>query len=171
MRSVFFAVLLIYIMTAGCAETKPMVRMEQNVSLSMYQKYEVMAVSNDTGKNFEFDVADYTTQELKSQLKAKGYALVEGDGGGEKVLLLSSSLVAYEPGSAAKRWLVPGAGTTQATVRTTLIDKHTGKRVGEMVIPGSVGQGGLFSIGADKGILKTIAEEIVKELDARVKGK
>jgi hypothetical protein len=68
------------------------------------------------------------------------------------------------------RWLATGAGRTQATVRTSLIDKMTGESIGEIVIDEAVSSGGLFSVGADKYILEVVAKEISNVIDKKIKG-
>ena len=85
------------------------------------------------------------------------------------MLIIKSSLVTYEPGNAAKRWLLLGTGKTRATVRTSLIDKMTGKSIGEIVINEEAVGGGLYSVGAYKWILKVVAKGIANEIDNKIK--
>lgn len=54
---------------------------------------------------------------------------------------MKSRLLSYEPGSAFKRWLAPGFGKTQAAAGTSLIDKKTGKVLGELVSADKVSAG------------------------------
>ena len=157
------------LLVGGCA-AKPAVRMEKGVSLTGYKVFEVMPVINETGKTFKFDVADELTQHIKSKIKDRGYVIDEEKEAKDCVLVMKSSLIVYEPGSAFKRWILPGWGKTQATVKTSLIDKKTGKIVGEMLTTEEVGAGGLFSVGADKWILDVVAKGITNEIEKKVKG-
>jgi hypothetical protein len=129
----------------------------------------VIPVINETGKDFKFDVADKLTQNIKSKIRKKGYVVNDETEAKDSVLIIKSSLVTYEPGNAFKRWLLPGAGKTRATVRTSLIDKMTGKSIGEIVIAEEVVAGGLFSVGANKWILKIVAKGISNEIDKKIK--
>lgn len=167
-RIIIYFLFLVFIV--GCATTKPMLQMGEGVSLAGYKAFEVMPVINETGKVFEFNVEDKLTQNIKSKMKEKGYVINEEKEEKVSMLIIKSSLVAYAPGNAAKRWLLPGAGKTRCTVRTSLIDKMTGELIGEIVIDEEVGTGGLFSVGADKWILKVVAKSISNEIDKKVKG-
>ncbi|MBI2876502.1 MAG: DUF4410 domain-containing protein, partial [Candidatus Tectomicrobia bacterium] len=145
------------VLAAGCAAGKPMVVWEKGVSLAEYQTFEVAPVTNEEGKTFDFDVASAITAQIKSKLKKKGYLISEGTETTGRILVVKSSLIAYEPGSALQRFIVPGWGTTSCTVKASLIDKPTGKIVGEMVIDKFVSTRWPYSIGADKRILGSVA--------------
>ena len=153
----------------GCASSSPAVRMETADPLNKYGIFEVVPVANETGKSFEFDVAEELGKQIKSQLESRGYVVATGAGGTDNVLVIKCGITAYEPGSAFKRWLAPGAGKTQATVVTSLVEKRTGAVVGEFLSADAVGGGGLYSAGADRWILEKIAKGIVEKIDERMK--
>lgn len=170
MEKNFIPVLFLLLLLCGCVAAKPMVSMEKGVSLKTYKIFEVAPAINETGETFEFDVTGELTQKLKSRLKEKGYIVAEENNSeaSENVLVLQNSLMDYKPGNAFGRWLMPGAGVTQATVKTSLIDKKTENIIGEMVTSESVAAGGLYSVGAYKQILDTIAKGIANEIDKRM---
>ena len=147
-----------------------MVSMVEGVSLASYKVFEVQPVLNETGKSYEFDVAGTLTQNIKSKFRDKGYLVSDETATSEEVLIIKSILLSYDPGSALKRWLIPGFGKTQATVKTSLLDKNTGKMLGEFVSADAVSAGGLYSAGADKRILDAIAGGIVNEIEKKAKG-
>ena len=165
----FLSFPLVSLLLFGCASSPPALRMETAESLNSYGIFEVATVTNDTGKTFDFDIAEELGKQIKSRLETRGYVVAAGSGGTEKVLIIKSSITAYEPGSAFKRWLAPGAGKTQATVMTSLVDKRTGEVVGEMLSADAVGSGGLYSIGADRWLLESIAKSIVENIEERMK--
>ena len=165
--SIIFLIFVIII--TGCVTSKPMVYMEKGVSLSDYNVFEVLPVQNETGKTYEFDVTNTLSQNIKSKLKEKGFQVADATAASGKVLIIKATLLSYEPGSAFKRWLAPGFGSTQATVKTLLIDKKTRRSLGEFMSADTVGSGGLFSAGADKGILDSIATGIVDEIEKKIK--
>jgi hypothetical protein len=50
-----------------------------------------------------------------------------------------------------------------------IIDKKTGKLLGELVSADTVSAGGLYSAGSDKRILDAIAEGVVEEIEKKAK--
>jgi hypothetical protein len=164
----FIPVLFLLLFLCGCVAAKPMVSMEEGAFLKTYKVFQVAPAINETGETFEFDVTGELTNKVKLRLTEKGYK-VEEVSASEGVLVIKNSLMDYEAGNAAGRWLAPGVGVTQATVKTSLIDKTTGTIIGEMVTSESVSGGGLFSVGAYKQILDTIAKGIANEIDTRMK--
>ncbi len=152
----YMILILLLLVVGGCSGPRLMVQMEKGVSLSEYKVFEVMPVSNETGKTFEFDVADELTQHIKAKIKDKGYVINERKEAKDSVLVIKSSLTAYEPGSA------------RPTVRALLIDKMTGKVIGEMVAIKGIGLAALP--GAYKRGLEVIAQDIANEIDKNVKG-
>lgn len=170
----YMILILLLLVVGGCSRPKLMVRMENGVSLSEYKVFEVMPVSNETGKTFEFDVADELTQHIKAKIKDKGYVINERKEVKDSVLVIKSSLMTYETGTAKQGWdiLELGTGLTRATVRTSLIDKMTGKVIGEMVAIKQYGAGFVPqpSVWAYKRILEVIAQGIANEIDKNVKG-
>jgi hypothetical protein len=171
MKKEFASALIFILLITACGTDRPMVRLEEGISLSNYEVFIVEPVKNETGKEFDCDVAGYLTQHLESELKHRGYEVGNDPNSNSKVLLVRSALLAYEPGSAFKRWLVwpVPAGKTQATVRISLIDKQTAETFGDLVFAEAVTGGGLFSAGADKRILEEIAGGMAREIDKRIK--
>jgi hypothetical protein len=161
---------LLALATVACATTEPMVWLDKGVSLAQYRVVEVLPVANETGKTFEFDVVAALTEHLKEKLHEKGFEVAVEPVAGTPVLVLQSRLVLYEPGSAAGRWVMPGLGRTQCTVRSSLIDRRSGQVLGEIVIAEHVSGGGFYSVGADRWILGVVAGSIADELDKRAKG-
>jgi len=89
---------LLLLFVVGCVARigTPMVWMEKNVSLAAYKTFEVPPVLSETGKTFEFDVADVLTQYIKSGLREKGFSIVEGTSIPEDSLVIKSNLIRYE---------------------------------------------------------------------------
>ena len=166
----YLILILLLLLIGGCTSTKPVVRMEKNVSLTKYKMFEVPPVSNETGKTFEFDVANELTQQIKLLLNEKGYTINNENEIQDNILTITNSLIVYEPGNAVKRWLLPGAGATKTIVKTSLIDKKSGEIIGEMLTTKQISGGGLYSVGADKSILKTVAEGIINGIEKNIEG-
>lgn len=160
----------------GCTiAPEPKVWMEKGATLKHYRGFEVMPAQNETGKTFDVDVAAILTEQLVSKLRAKSYTVNAEGQEPQDVLTLRSSVVKYESGS----------GSAECIVRTVLIDRKTGKLLGEMVTGHSVDAaaafaGGLLigpiwgplnlagSMAQSQKILDTIATGIVDELEKRI---
>jgi hypothetical protein len=83
--------------------------------------------------------------------------------------VLKSKLIEYEPGNAFGRWLLPGLGTSVCTVDAEILEKGTGALVGRMQSRQTVSIGGAYSIGADTYICKRVADDLIKEIEKKVK--
>jgi hypothetical protein len=151
---------MITLATAGCAAGTPVIWVEKGVSLSTYRAVDVGAVANETGKTFDFDVAQSLTDQIRSKLAEHGVPLTQGGSVVDGTLILKTRLTAYSPGNAAARWALPGAGTTECIVKGELLDGQTGAQLGVLLSHRSISSGGLFSIGADRRILDVVATDI-----------
>jgi Domain of unknown function (DUF4410) len=154
------AVALITLAAAGCAAGKPVIWVDKGVSFSNYRAVDVITVTNETGKTFDFDVAQSLTDQIRSKLTEHGVPLTQGGNAVDGTLVLKTRLTTYSPGNAAARWALPGAGTTECLVKGELLDGPTGARLGVLLSHRSISGGGLFSVGADKGILDVVATDI-----------
>jgi hypothetical protein len=154
------AVATIILATAGCAAGTPVIWVEKGVSFSTYRAVDVGAVVNQTGKTFDFDVAQSLTDQIRSKLAEHGVPLTQGGSAVDGTLVLKTRLTAYSPGNAAARWALPGAGTTECIVKGELLDGQTGAQLGVLLSHRSISSGGLFSIGADRRILDVVATDI-----------
>jgi len=168
--------LLVFVV--GCATShRPLVWVEQGVSLSRYKAFEVTPALNETGQTFDFEVADTLTQYIQSGLKEKGYILAEGSTMAPTTLMVTSRLITYEPGNVAGRMLGFG-GQARCILRSALIEKDTGKMIAEVVSAQETQSGGLLggavgvasAIGAGQVMLHNCATAIVEEIDRRFKG-
>jgi Domain of unknown function (DUF4410) len=165
----------------GCAAEPEPLATEAGVSLAGRTNLAVAPASNDTGQNYDFDVAGALTEDLKSALQAKGYTVSDPKAAPPDALIIQSSLLSYAPGNAAER--VVGAGTTETRVKTTAVDKKTGEPVGDLLTTKQVGGSPIAllcpacavatvagTIGEDKRILKSVADEVATAIDRRIKG-
>lgn len=154
----------------ACAAQKPALWKEPGISFQGYHTVEVLPVANETGKSFsDFNVPEELALILQVKLRDKGFS-VTGGSGADKILVVKSSLTEYEAGSALARWILPGAGATKCALKVAVSDKQTGKPMSEFIESGSVAAGGLYTIGADRRILGTVAGKVANDLDRLVKG-
>lgn len=109
-------------------------------------------------------------QTLRSQIEQK---LVEHEVAapplpGAALYVLVSEIREYRPGSAFKRWLVPGYGSTVLWVESELRDGE--KKVAQLHNKRTVDAGGAYTAGAYESIFSDLAEDIVKDLKSRLSG-
>lgn len=158
-------VALVCLVLSGCLATgKPMTWKDKGFQFSEQAIFIIKPVVNKTGKTFEEDIPTILTSHLKDQFKAKSLTVVNDTDQPKTVFFVESDLLVYVTGSAFKRWLAPGAGKTQCTLKSRLIDKISKQMVAEIVAAKEVGAGGLYSVGAEKSILKDAASDIASEV-------
>jgi uncharacterized protein DUF4410 len=157
------------LLLGGCFNTEqPALVTEPGVSLSTYKSSQVAPATNETGQTFDFDFATAFTQDLTAALQAKGYSVVDASAPG--VLVVQCSFVSYAPGNAFQRWLLPGLGESQATVKTTLADGKSGEPVADVVTTETVTGGFFGGIGGYSSVLQTVANDVATAIDNKMKG-
>jgi Domain of unknown function (DUF4410) len=156
------------LLIGGCA-AQPDVAIEQGVSLTKFTRVEVAPGANETGDAQNDQAAQLFRDDLANALQSEGVTPSDS-GPPAQTLLVKPVLVHYEAGSAAARWIMPGAGRTQASVTASLVDKSTGKSVGDLVLSEQVTGGGLLSIGQHRLILSRLADGFAKEIAKRMRG-
>jgi hypothetical protein len=144
--------------------------MKPGVSLSGLKQLGVAPASNDTGQTYELDIGGVFTNDLVSALRSKGYTVTDPNTAPADTVIVQCSFITYAPGNAAQRWLLPGLGPTEATVKTSLIDKSTGSVLGVMLTMKRETGGGLLSVGAYKYILQRVADDVAEVIDRKIKG-
>ena len=155
---------LFCLVLSGCVATgKPMTWKDEGFSFTNQYAFVIKPVQNKTGKTFQEDIPAILDANLKIEFAENGLTVIDDADNIQDVLYLESELIVYVEGSAFKRWLAPGAGKTQCTLKSRLIDRSN-KKVAEIVTAKEVGAGGLYSVGADKSILKDAASDIAVEV-------
>ncbi len=150
--AISFPVLIFFM--AGCASQT----VNNGHSLSGYRAFEVIDVSNETGRTFDFDVATEMTKLIISKLEQEGFNVTDTSG---KTIIIRSSLTSYQKQT----------GTASCTVKSILIDKDTQKVLGEFVTTSSVSAGGLSQLGleTDRAILEMAADDIVIRIERKIR--
>jgi hypothetical protein len=144
--------------------------MQPGASLSGITRLAVEAASNDTGQTYELDISGVFTDDLISALRSRGYTVLDPNTAPADTVIVQCSFISYAPGSAFQRWLLPGSGSTEATVKTSLINKSTGSVLGRMLTEEHQTSGGLYTVGAYKYILERVANEVAEGIDTKIKG-
>lgn len=77
---------------------------------------------------------------------------------------LQIQVVHYTPGNVGGRWIGLGGGAAICIIRAFILDGSTGAQIGDVVVAEQVGSGGLFTIGAEKHVLRAAAHKTAEEL-------
>lgn len=153
MRRKIVIVFLFFAVLAGCATQA----VNKGFSLSGHDAFEVLPVSNTTGKTLDFDVTSELTALIRLKLKEKEFRVTDTL---NNAIIIKSSLVSYETQSAR----------TKCTVEVKFVDKATQRVLGEIVTSKIISVGGLSSVelSSDQAILEAVANDIVFEVEKRI---
>jgi hypothetical protein len=132
------------------------------------ESMEIGAVSNVSGKEFEYDVESMLRNALSEALQAERLVWLGPDQPNH--LILTARIVDYEPGNAFQRWLLPGWGSTVLSVDAELRDANTGSLAGSLSDRHSIAFGGGYTIGAWKAIFDAVAKDIASDLAKAIRG-
>ena len=80
--------------------------------------------------------------------------------------MLDCKIVEYDKGNAFKRWLLPGWGSTALSIECNL--REGSLVVGTIEVRRTIDVGGGYTIGAWRTVFKTVAEDVAKELGAKL---
>ena len=108
------------------------------------------------------DLAGEATRLLTERLQAlANFALRE-----DAPLILTCEVTQFAEGSALKRWLAPGWGSTVGQIALMLSDAKDQSAV--LIIQGNstVSAGGLYTVGAENYILKAATDDVIAKLRA-----
>ncbi len=113
------------------------------------------------------DLGHEATDTLIAKLKGSPEFEIKTDGR----YVLSCDVSAFAEGNAVKRWLLPGWGATSGQVAVMVVDSTTGETMAIVRGAATVAAGGLYSVGADKIILASALDDVVRQLRQLASGK
>ena len=117
-------------------------------------------VFEDKSEAFKLDEA--FTGALKTAL-AKESIPTSGAG----AYTIKSEIVAYSPGNAFARWLMPGAGATELST-VSKVYTASGEEVATIPVSRSIAAGGGYTVGAYKYVFTDNAQEVATLIKARI---
>lgn len=156
-------IVLLMAIVSGCGSVNHKLSLLDDYTLQPRTKIEVGKVTNETGKTFDIDIEQILTDAFDEVLQKEKLLPVGGEG---HRLLLTSRIVEYEKGSAFKRWLLPGLGSTVISIKGDLRDVD--QVVGSFQARRTVSVGGGYTIGAWRKIFASIAKDVVKDLRSKI---
>jgi len=78
--------------------------------------------------------------------------------------VVNCDVSAFAEGSAFKRWLMPGWGATAGQVAVMVTDSRSGDTIAIIRGNATVAGGGLYTIGADRVILASALDDVVRQM-------
>jgi hypothetical protein len=169
-------VLFSFTVLYGCATGHTRVWVDEKVSFTDYQVFEILPVFDATGETLSDRVPVTITSLLKEQFTDKGFPITDSSQINDGVLIVRSNIVVYEGcrinklGTAATGLSPPGTGSSGTTMakstcilRTQLVDKSINRVVAEIYTTKVVG--GCFTDNyKDQWLLKEVATDVVQEV-------
>ena len=156
------AALLLFILAlplvAGCGTKSTYIQTPGAQAINQSDGFIVGKVEDLSG--FQFKPNDKDAFSLKEAMSAAlSSALTKQGLTGAGQYSVNVNILAYAPGSAFARWLMPGAGATQLSVEAFIVDKKS-TQVAKIPVERHISAGGGFTIGAYKYIFEDVAQEI-----------
>lgn len=112
------------------------------------------------------DLSREATDALLEKLRSAGEFDVRDDGR----YVLSCDISAFVEGSALQRWLLPGWGATSSQVAVMVRDSKTGETTAIVRGKATVAVGGFYTVDADRIILASALDDVVRQLRELVAG-
>jgi hypothetical protein len=149
----------------GC-ETVSTVQVQQPFEKPQQRQIRIERCINRTDYQGAHDLEAEATRTLTEKLQESGLFEIAADA----PFVLTCDIERFAEGSAAKRWLLPGWGATQAEVVVMVWEKPGDKVLASFRSETAVKAGGLYTVGADQYILGAAFDDIIKQLRAWVHG-
>ncbi len=163
----YLAVTLIFLLS-GCATpgsgTGPTKNLEQ---LADYQ-YSLGRVTIPKDADYEIDAAGMLRSAMEISLREKGLLIDRASAANRYII--NAHILDYEMGSAFKRWLLPGYGSTILSVHTEITDPQSNAVVAELEHRQMIGAGGFYTVGAWEGVFASVADDIVRDIQRKQSG-
>jgi hypothetical protein len=144
----------------GCTNVQHQVKLNKDYIPKEDVSIKVAEVVNDTGFDFDIDIEEMLADALEDQLLEEDLLWL---GDKEPALFMESRITGYKKGSAFKRWMMPGWGATELSIRCELKDDKD-KLVGSALASREVVAGGGYTIGAWKTVFKDVASDVAEDL-------
>ena len=149
----------------GCT-TVSTVDIQQTFDTTKQRKIRIEPCTNRTNYQGSRDLAAEATATFTEKMRQSGLFEITPDA----QLVLTCDVERFEEGSAAKRWLMPGWGATQAEVVVMVWEKPEDKILATFRSEAAVKAGGLYTIGADQYIFGAAFDDVVKQMKGWTSG-
>ena len=167
-RRAGYLVLAAIFLVSGCATTGSGTGPAKSLEHLADYQYSVGQISIPEGANYEIDAAGMLRSAMESSLEDKGLLIDEASSASRYVI--NANILDYEMGSAFKRWLLPGYGSTILSVYTEIIDPQKNASVAKLEHRQMIGAGGFYTIGAWEDVFASVADDIVTDIERKISG-
>ncbi len=148
----------------GCTTQSASV-IQQPFEFDKHRTIHIMECVNRTDYKGSHDLATEATRTFTDKVRDSGLFEITPDA----KLVLTCDIERFEEGSAAKRWVMPGWGATQAQVVVMIWQKPDDTVLATFRTEAAVKSGGFYTIGADHYIFGAAFNDIVEQLKTWVK--
>jgi len=162
-RGRFAAIFVLLLLCSACGTSQHIVRMNEGYTAPADARLAVGTVANATGFEFDVDIVEMLTSALTESLSE---SQLLASGAETNRIVLNARIVDYDKGDAFKRWLMPGYGSTILRVQCDLVVE--GNIIGAADAKRTIDAGGAYTIGAWKTVFKTTADDLVKDVVAKL---
>lgn len=152
----------------GCGATQFNSGIPADLKFVAGGKIELPPIQNATGGRLTYPADQAFDEYLKKLLQERN--LLSSPPHESAVFVLRTKLIEYDEGNALTRWYssFTSRGASACTVHAELLDRRTGRVIGEMRSRQTVSFGGAYSIGAYAYICKRAADDLIGEIDKTV---
>jgi len=159
LRTLPLLLLLCVLFTAGCSTKSRITPVGDAPHIPAGSTFAVGKTVDESGyvfgeKDERFSLPDTMNASLKNALAQESMTSDQGR------LVINTRILAYAPGNAFARWLVPGAGATKLSTESEVCAPD-GKVLAKIPVERSIAAGGGYTIGAWKYVFDDVAKEIV----------
>jgi len=160
MRNFIISVVALFalIVMTGCGTKSSYVRMPGVKAVNYAEGFMVNQVEDLS--NFQFSPGDSDAFSLKGVMKAELEAELSKQGLIGEGYKVDVNILAYSPGNAFARWILPGFGATRLAAEALIKDKES-VVLAKVPVDRHISAGGGFTIGAYRYIFEEVAKEIV----------
>ena len=145
----------------GCSTKSSLEWLEPSIKIAPTDKFEIGEVTDQSG----FVPAESELEPAEAMKKALVTAMQRENLLGNE-FKIDTTVLAYSPGNAFSRWLVPGMGATHLKTISYIYGKD-GNKVAELPVERKISAGGGFTIGAWREVFSEVAEEIVEVIQEK----
>ncbi|MCL2029052.1 MAG: DUF4410 domain-containing protein [Deltaproteobacteria bacterium] len=162
-KRVSLFLVLVAMVLAGCGTKSSYMPTPSMEALNPSAGFRIDQVNDSSGYVFPggaqgaFDLRDAMSSALRAELTRQGLAADNG------LYAVNVNILAYVPGNAFARYLLPGAGATKLYVEALILDRNY-IEVAKIPVYRHIGAGGALTVGAHKYVFEDVAKEIASIL-------
>lgn len=166
MRKLILALVIVVmgVGVTGCSTKSSLEGLNPEIKIAQTAKFECGQVTDKSG----FSPSGEDVQPA-SAMETALKAVLNKEGLKGKDFRIDTTILAYSPGNAFARWILPGAGATKLQTESRIYDQ-SGSLVATLPVTRTIAAGGGYTMGAWREVFQEVAEEIVNVLKEKMLG-